>query len=594
LAMTADPATPHALLLNRGDGSFARDRQSPLSSDHLVPNLGTFADFDNDGDMDVFVANVDTGSGRRDRLYVNDGRAHFTVVTNGPLLETPGFTVHGSWGDVDNDGDFDIVIDKDERTGPVFYRNEGGAFTRAEIGLTGGLGGAYWIDYDNDGHLDLYFERGQFDNSYCLLFHNRGDGTLESVTNLLTTVNGKRQGTAWGDYDNDGFMDLIEGVPTGGTRLFRNLGNANRWLKLVLRGTASNTEGLGALIRVRATIGGRSIEQMKHVRGMIVAEDPRPNFGLGDATQADEVRIQWPSGNVQILTDVAANQILTVTEPTLFQPTRPVATVNGTLSVTNTTVATERQWFFEGTEIPGATDHILTLPGIQSTQAGRYSVVAQTATGPQTNHVFVRVLEQWVKILEGDLVTEEFGSVGATWFDSDGDGDLDLFVANSSSPDAPVFDNYYLNQGNDTFVKVTDDPLVATAAISFFGLAADFDNDGDPDLLSNADTATISEAGDQLFLNDGKGHFTRLAGQPFDDAQAGSASTVAGDLDNDGDLDLAAVRSGGNERRYHAIYWNGGNAVFTPATAEEVGDPLLYLPLGLFQAVACFDYDGDG
>ena len=125
-------------------------------------------------------------------------------------------------------------------------------------------------------------------------------------------------------------MDVVMVHQHGRNALFRNLTNANHWLKIKLVGTLSNRDAIGAKVRVLATIGGQPVWQMQEVNGGYqIQNDLRSNFGLGDATNVDRVLIEWPSGNVQELTDVAADQILTVTERAAITPVRPTASLNG-------------------------------------------------------------------------------------------------------------------------------------------------------------------------------------------------------------------------------------------------------------------------
>lgn len=118
-------------------------------------------------------------------------------------------------------------------------------------------------------------------------------------------------------YVGNGFLGIDFGGPESGF-LYRNNGNSNRWLKFKLVGTVSNRSGIGAKVRVKATIGGKTIWQLRQVSavsGFHCQDDLRPKFGLGDASVAETVRIEWPSGTVQEVENVAPNQILNVIEP---------------------------------------------------------------------------------------------------------------------------------------------------------------------------------------------------------------------------------------------------------------------------------------
>jgi hypothetical protein len=116
-------------------------------------------------------------------------------------------------------------------------------------------------------------------------------------------------------------MDLFLGDEYGNNLLFRNQGNANHWIKIILEGTAANRAAIGAKVRVEATIIGQTVRQMREVSSDNFTPDGlRLNIGLGDASIADLVRIEWPSGIVQELKNVAANQIVKVTEPARLVP----------------------------------------------------------------------------------------------------------------------------------------------------------------------------------------------------------------------------------------------------------------------------------
>jgi len=161
------------------------------------------------------------------------------------------------------------------------------------------------------------------------LYHNNGDGTFSQIlTGSLVRDLGSCWAAAWGDYDNDGFMDLAVangGFVSGGQNnlLYRNNGNGNHWLKLQLEGTISNRSAIGAKVRVNAAIQGTVVSQTREIsagEGFQSQGDLRPNFGLGDAPEAESVRIEWPSGIVQEFQNVAVNQILNVTEPARLDP----------------------------------------------------------------------------------------------------------------------------------------------------------------------------------------------------------------------------------------------------------------------------------
>lgn len=573
------------LLLNHGDASFSAVTDGIFATDRVLANGGAWADYDGDGRIDIFLANVlDDDAKHRDRLYHNDGHGRFTSVTDSPLVQTIGNSVHVAWGDFDNDGDLDCVVAKANR-GTLLFVNDGGAFTRPPIILTNASGGPAWIDFDNDGYLDLYLGRGQGAPETNLLLRNMGDGTFQSVKEAISTDVRLRQGYSWGDLDNNGFMDLFEGSPIGKAALYRNLGNTNHWLKLRLRGTASNADGIGATVRVRATIRGQTLWQMQQAGGgNVVQSDLRPNFGLGDATVAEQVRVEWPSGNVTVLSDVVADQILPVSEPIAIRPARPVASINGSVTLTNAIAGLDGQWYFEGAAIAGRTNRTLSLTNLQPAQAGRYSVVLQADTGPVTNHVYLKVDTRFTKVLEGGIVNEIHATDQVTWFDYNGDGLLDAYVPHDQKG---TEDSLFLNLGGGSFSKVTGSTLTQRTLASLAGAVADVDNDGKPEVYVPHFDA---EPG-KLYTYNGNAGFQLAARQPSNLPTGQGMDAAWGDYNRDGRVDLL-VANGYDRSQTNVLYRANSDGTFTSVPASEAG--ALISEKGTTWLCTWVDFDMDG
>jgi hypothetical protein len=253
-------------------------------------------------------------------LYHNNRDGTFTKISSPPFNSDMGISQGCSWGDYDNDGLLDLVVCNNNAKNFLYHNDGNGQFTKVVNGPFASVAvassGSAWADYDNDGFLDLFIAvRGGMN----LLLHNNGDGTFTKVTTgTLTSDNGNWIGAAWGDLNNDGFPDLFVGNLTGNNALYINGGNSNNWLCITCAGRISNRTAIGAKVRVKATIHNRTMWQMREISGgggLASQNDLRAEFGLGDATNVDIVRIEWPSGIVQELTNVTPKQFLTILEP---------------------------------------------------------------------------------------------------------------------------------------------------------------------------------------------------------------------------------------------------------------------------------------
>ena len=371
----SDNNSRNALYHNTGEGTFVRVTNGVIATD-VGSGVGcAWADYDNDGHLDLFVSG---GSGpsnghpaRPNRLYHNNGDNTFTRITDGSIATDAGYSGSPVWGDYDNDGFLDLFVPNVGGLPNFLYHNNGnGTFTRSTNGpIATDIGqpwGAAWGDYDNDGFLDLFVSNnGTPTNSSAgvnFLYHNNGDGTFTRITTgSLANDPSFSIGVSWADYDNDGFLDLFVAQNNGtGNYLYHNnginSGNTNAWLEVNPIGRLSNRSAIGARVRVKATIGGVSRWQLRQITGGVGPGAPgelRAHFGLGNASNVDQVVIQWPSGVVQTLTNVAPRQILTVVErqsyTTLAPPTISSATrsSNGIVSLTATGDA-NMLYLFEG------------------------------------------------------------------------------------------------------------------------------------------------------------------------------------------------------------------------------------------------------
>jgi len=323
------PRTTNLLYHNRGDGTFEDVSVRSGISAKKGHGLGVaFADYDGDGFTDIFVAN----DGMQQYLFHNNGNGTFTEVglQAGAALNSDGGPLSGMgvvFQDYDNDGRPDVIVTTLPRqTYGVFHNDGQGSFTDQGLqtgimmlsGSTSGWGVGL-EDFDNDGQKDLFVGQGHvLDNVEKIdpslhyleptLVAMNHHGRFEPV-NPGTDALVAARGAAFGDLNNDGSIDVVTTILGGRPQIFMNRGSTGHWLTITLRGTRSNRDGLGARIVVNgqtrfATTAG-SYES---------ANDKRVHIGLGAAKTA-KIEVFWPSGEHQILNDVAVDQFLEVREP---------------------------------------------------------------------------------------------------------------------------------------------------------------------------------------------------------------------------------------------------------------------------------------
>ena len=319
--------TKSFLYHNQGNGTFAKITTGSVVEDLYDSWTGAWADYDDDGRLDLFVTSngafTPSGLGEDNRLYHNDGPSGFTKLSAAQMgvpAHDGGYSRGCAWGDYDNDGLLDLFVAG--HTNLLYHNNGNGKFTKITTGeivtdaTVNESIGCTWVDYDNNGYLDM-FVINVADHNF--LYHNNGNGTFTKINSGSMVNDGvvSSVDAAWADYDNDGFMDVVI-ANEAANGLFHNNGNSNHWINLKLVGTASNRAAIGAKVRLQATIGGKTLWQRRDIAGsgsLGSQSDLRASFGLGDATNIETVRIEWPSGTIQELHNVGTDQFLTVKEP---------------------------------------------------------------------------------------------------------------------------------------------------------------------------------------------------------------------------------------------------------------------------------------
>ena len=319
---------PDSLYHNRGDATF-EEIGGKVGLDGAGRAMAAAAvDIDADGYDDIYVTN----DAMENYLYLNQKGSTLKesaltagVAFNGMADQTASMAV--DFGDYDADGLPDIFISDNALSS--LFRNEGnGRFNdrSPQAGIAEASAqfvgwGAFFFDFDNDGDLDIFKTNSDLSRLFGQedqLYENFGGGKFRDVSDAAGSYFEREEmgrGAAYADYDNDGDLDVvIVNLDSPAVLLRNDGGNRRRYLQILLKGRASNRDGIGARLEVSA--GGR--KQVVHKRGSggyLSQHDPRLHVGLGEINRVEELTVHWPSGRRQILRDVPAGQVLELLEP---------------------------------------------------------------------------------------------------------------------------------------------------------------------------------------------------------------------------------------------------------------------------------------
>ncbi len=291
--------------------------QTGVMSDPGPGSCAAWCDYDLDGDPDLYLANENEPN----LLLHNEYPLGFIDMASGGSLADYGNGQGVAWGDYDNNGYFDLYLANNGQADRLFAGFASGlTLTSGEGHNDGGNGrGIAWGDFDNDGDLDLYLARH---DQQDILLDNQGNGEFGVLPVITAALSGATNAVVAGDVDGDGDLDLFvvqENEPD--YLLLNDLDSANHWLQVKLTGTVSNSMAVGAHLRIVAG-GSTQKRQIACGSGHFSQNPPWVHFGLGSAVMVDSLVIRWPSGIVQVLTDLAPDRSLRVVEA---EGTTPVA-----------------------------------------------------------------------------------------------------------------------------------------------------------------------------------------------------------------------------------------------------------------------------
>jgi len=327
------------LFHQRADGMFEDVSKSSGIADSSGKGLGVaFADFDNDGWTDVFVANDSV----RQSLYRNKGDGTFEdiAVISGAAYDEDGKTFAGmgiDCADYDNDGYVDVLITTLSNEKYALYRNNGDlSFTYAtntsavgQITLLNSGWGARFVDVDNDGWRDLFVAQSHVLDTIdkttaylkykqpLLLMRNTGKSfvNISATAGAAFSASLAARGAALGDLNNDGQLDAVVAVLDAAPVILRSNGTANHWLGISFVGSKSNRSGIGARVTVTSVTGQKQIFDASTAGSYMSSNDPRIVVGLGSAKAVKSVEVRWPSGKMQTLTNPPIDRYLRIIEP---------------------------------------------------------------------------------------------------------------------------------------------------------------------------------------------------------------------------------------------------------------------------------------
>ncbi len=622
----------------------------------------TWWDPDGDGDPDIYIGN-DFLAG--DQWYRNNGDGTFTDIIKTTVPHTPWFSMGADFGDINNDGRLDLLVADMSATSHFKSKTTMGAMGGVGLkrsfydtppqlmrnalyvntGTDRFMEGAYnwkisstdwtwsvkFADFDLDSwqdvyltngisrhmndsdlkvtsemltgkHMFEYYKNGEMRNEVNRSYHNdHGEKFTETSQEWGLDHLGVSYGAAIADLDGDGDVDIVEVNLEEPNFVYRNEATAagGHWLQVQLQGTKANRDAIGARVDIK-TAQGRQVRYLSPQTGYMSCNDKTLCFGLGAETEA-EVSVQWPFGGVQLVGKVQAGKVIKIVQDAslpVWVPPAPEPTMFVKLESLSTVPQKDAGWEEDFKKplqslLPWAFSQLgpcLACADVDGDGDADYYLggAAGVAGELRLNQGQGKFTAQWVADFAKDKACEDQGAV---FFDADGDGDADLFVASGSNDFAEgakeLCDRLYLNDGKGKFTRAPEGAIPPDALLGSCVVAADFSGDGVPDLFvgTRLRAAKYPESEpSRLLINDGKGKFTAGA-LPPSLSSALVTGACAADVDGDGHSDLLIATEWGPILYLHQI-----KGKLEDWTAQANLDTLT----GFWNSVVAADVDGDG
>jgi hypothetical protein len=412
---------------NNGDGTFSQadewiDMATVPPSDNSGNYGSVWTDFDNDGDLDLYIAKCRQGVNnpndprRINALFVNDGNNNFTEAAGDYGLKIGAQSWTADFGDIDNDGDMDCFITNHDVASQLLENDGSGHFTDITSSSGLAIGGlaiqGVFRDFDNDGFVDVLVAGTQ-----QYLYRNNGNKTFSLVPNPFNA--NQMESYAIGDLNHDGFLDIYGGYANIYTTpsniddvLWMNTANDNNWLAVNLVGTISNRNAIGARLELYGP-WGLQIREVRAGESYGIMNSYTQHFGLGTHETIDSLIVKWPNGLIETFQPQEANQFITVIENNCIAPVATI-TPDGPTTICSgeeVTLSAPEGFFYHWSN-----DEI--TQSVTITEAGIYNVTISDAGGCFGISTGVQIVVDPQEIpsiaIEGDTIFCAGGSVTLT------------------------------------------------------------------------------------------------------------------------------------------------------------------------------------